>query len=113
MNAMMIIYIVIGFCVGLAIGVLLMMWFSPSYKKQRALRKELDEAKLTLSTQKQFIFKHFSQSAEILDKMAGEFRSLYRHMAENSNAFLDENKDENASITENQSKLDKKSETSS
>lgn len=83
-----IVYLCIAFFGGLIVGWILTLVFCAKIKNQRHLQQELDAAKLALSTQKQMIFKHFSHSAEILDKMAGDFRVLYKHMADNSSALL-------------------------
>lgn len=78
----------ISLVVGLVIGSILTLVFSTRVKKANQLQRDLDEAKLALLTQRQMLFKHFSQSAEILDKMASDFRVLYKHMSDNSNTFF-------------------------
>lgn len=83
-----VLFVIIGLVVGLLIGAIFTRQFSSKVKKFNEMKKELEQAKLELFTQKQVIIKHFSHSAEILDNMAKDFRQLYKHMAENSSTLL-------------------------
>lgn len=97
-------YLAIGILIGFAIGWVITNVFSRKAKKYNSVKKELEQTKLELSTQKQMIVKHFSHSAEILDKMATDFRKLYKHMADNSSAFMTE-QDEQLTLS-NAKKID-------
>lgn len=88
MDADMVAYLIIGLVLGFIIGVICANILSPKSRKFNQLKRELDETKQELVTQKQMVVKHFSSSAEILDNMAKEFRRLYQHMAENSSNLL-------------------------
>lgn len=88
MDADMVTYLIIGLVLGFIIGVICANILSPKSRKFNQVKRELDEAKQELVTQKQMVVKHFSSSAEILDNMAKEFRRLYQHMAENSTNLL-------------------------
>lgn len=88
MNEQLMLYLGIGAIVGAVLGVIISTILSPSTRRYNQVKRELDATKQELISQKQMIVKHFSHSAEILDNMAKEFRSLYQHMTENSNAIL-------------------------
>lgn len=80
--------LIIILIIGVVIGVILASIFNPKLRRHNALKKELDATKQQLVNQKKMLVKHFSHSAELLDKMANDFRHLYQHMAENSTSLL-------------------------
>lgn len=82
--------LIIILIIGIVIGVILASIFNPKLRRHNALKKELDTTKQQLVNQKQMLVKHFSHSAELLDKMANDFRHLYQHMAENSTSLLND-----------------------
>ncbi|WP_392566384.1 DUF1043 family protein [Utexia brackfieldae] len=88
MNEELMLYLAIGAIVGAILGVIIASILSPRARRYNQVKRELDATKQELISQKQMIVKHFSHSAELLDNMAKEFRTLYQHMAENSNALL-------------------------
>ncbi|OCG28061.1 hypothetical protein A9G11_11140 [Gilliamella sp. wkB108] len=88
MDKDMMTYLVIGIVIGFVIGFIFMSIISPKARKYSKVKRELDQTRDELNSQKQMIVKHFSHSAEILDNMAKDFRRLYQHMAENSSQFV-------------------------
>lgn len=81
-------FLIFGLATGGSAGVILTSIFNPKLRQYKTLKKELDESNQQLTKQKQMLVKHFSHSAELLDKMAKDFRNLYQHIAENSNSIL-------------------------
>jgi len=81
-------YLIIGLVLGVIIGIIITNVFSPKSRRYNQVKRDLEETKQELVTQKQMIVKHFAHSAEILDNMAKEFRRLYQHMADNSNNLV-------------------------
>ncbi|WP_294610475.1 DUF1043 family protein [uncultured Gilliamella sp.] len=81
-------FLIIGLATGFVIGLIFMSIISPNARKYTKAKKELEQTKNELNRLKEMITKHFSHSAEILDNMAKDFRSLYQHMAENSSQFI-------------------------
>lgn len=80
--------IFLGVLVGAIFCFILMSLFSPKRKRHQCLAKELAATKAELERQRNDVVKHFSDSAELLDKMAQDFRHLYQHMATNSTSIL-------------------------
>lgn len=77
-----------GIIIGLLVGIGLSSFFHPKIRHQRKLKQELDSTQKALVKQREELVKHFSDSAELLDKMANDFRNLYQHMADNSTSLL-------------------------
>lgn len=81
-------FLILGLVIGIIIGVVFTTFFNPKLRRYNVLKKELETTKEQMANQKQMLVKHFSHSAELLDKMAKDFRRLYQHMAENSTSIL-------------------------
>lgn len=81
-------YVVIICVASLVIGFLVGRMTHKNAKNADSLRKELDKTKSELASYKQEMVAHFSNSADILDKMARDYRQLYDYMAKSSAHIL-------------------------
>src|SRR5699024_12231 len=63
--------------------------------KQRALQYELTKKESELDAYREELVNHFAHSAELLDRMANDYRQLYQHMAKSSSELLPEMSAEN------------------
>lgn len=82
------IYALVGLLVGTVLGVAIARLTIPSYKSQKNVQKDLDNAKFELEQQKQDLADHFYQTAEMLDSLGKEYTKLYQHMAKTSSELL-------------------------
>ncbi|OOS02040.1 hypothetical protein B0186_01385 [Canicola haemoglobinophilus] len=80
----------IGLCVGVVIGYLLLRLTKGSVKKQIKTEAELEQVKTQLNNQKQQLEQHFAESAELLKNIAQDYQKLYVHLANSSTALLPE-----------------------
>ncbi|MBN6710644.1 DUF1043 family protein [Haemophilus haemoglobinophilus] len=80
----------IGLCVGVVIGYLLLRLTKGSVKKQIKTEAELEQVKTQLNNQKQQLEQHFAESAELLKHIAQDYQKLYVHLANSSTALLPE-----------------------
>lgn len=80
----------IGLCVGVVIGYLLLRLTKGSVKKQIKTETELEQVKTQLNNQKQQLEQHFAESAELLKNLAQDYQKLYVHLANSSTALLPE-----------------------
>ncbi|MGM3172749.1 Z-ring associated protein ZapG [Dickeya lacustris] len=78
----------IGFAIGIIIGAVAMRFGNRKLRQQQALQNELEKKKSELDAYRQELVSHFASSAELLDKMARDYRQLYQHMAKSSNNLL-------------------------
>lgn len=83
-------YALVGLVVGLIIGALAMRFAHRGLREQQALKYELEMKKSELEEYHKELTGHFARSAELLDKMAGDYRELYQHMAKSSGSLLPE-----------------------
>lgn len=83
-------YAVVGLVVGIIIGAAAMRFGNRKLRQQQALQYELEQKKAELETWREELVGHFAQSAELLDKMAQDYRQLYQHMAKSSSTLLPE-----------------------
>lgn len=83
-------YAVVGLVVGIIIGAVAMRFGNRKLRQQQALQYELEQKKAELETWREELVGHFAQSAELLDKMAQDYRQLYQHMAKSSSTLLPE-----------------------
>lgn len=81
-------YGLIGLLTGLIIGALAMRFGNKKFREQRQTQYELDKTKSELDDYREELTTHFAHSAELLDKMADDYRQLYKHMAKGSQSFL-------------------------
>src|SRR5699024_8223293 len=100
----------IGFVVGALLSYLFFILCSPKARKLRQLNKDLADTTAELERQQQELTKHFADSAELLDKMAQDFRQLYQHMASKSTTLLANNA---VATSENSAEVKQLEETSS
>ncbi|SES64995.1 YhcB family protein [Thorsellia anophelis] len=80
-------YLLIGAAAGLVLGFILGR-ISKKSPDAEILRKELDKTRSELETYKQEMIAHFSNSSDILDKMARDYRQLYDWMAKSSKHLI-------------------------
>ncbi len=81
-------YALIGLVVGLIIGATAMRFGNRKLRQQQNLQYELEASKKELEEYREELVSHFAHSAELLDKMAGDYRQLYQHMAKSSSSLL-------------------------
>lgn len=81
-------YALIGLVVGIAIGAIAVRFGSSKLRQQQTLQNELEKSKSELEEYRQELVGHFAHSAELLDKMANDYRQLYQHMAKSSSSLL-------------------------
>lgn len=81
-------YGAIGFVAGLIFGVLMMMFGTTRSRDINKIQKELDKTKAELGTYRNEMKAHFANSADLLDKMAQDYRQLYDYMAKSSMHFI-------------------------
>lgn len=74
--------------VGIIIGAVAMRFGSKAAREGQNLQYELKAAKEELADCREELAGYFAHSAELLDKMAHDYRQLYRHMAKSSGDFL-------------------------
>lgn len=82
------VYALIGLVVGLIIGALAVRLGSSKLKEQEATQRELEQNKAELEEYRKELVSHFARSAELLDKMASDYRQLYQHMAKSSSELM-------------------------
>ncbi|SQI43263.1 Putative cytochrome d ubiquinol oxidase subunit 3 [Leminorella richardii] len=80
--------LIIGLVAGLIIGALAMRFGNRKLRQQTALQQELDKSKAELETYRQELVNHFSHSAELLEKMAQDYRQFHKHMVKSSSTLL-------------------------
>ncbi|MGL9769614.1 MAG: Z-ring associated protein ZapG [Sodalis sp. (in: enterobacteria)] len=81
-------YLLIGLVVGIIIGVVAMRFGNRKLYQQQKFQHELKKSKAELNEYREKLINHFAHSAELLDKMADDYRQLYKHMAKSSNSLL-------------------------
>ncbi|MCD1124934.1 DUF1043 family protein [Jinshanibacter sp. LJY008] len=80
--------LIAGLVVGLIIGALAMRFGNRKLRQQTALQQELNKNKAELEAYRQELVSHFSHSAELLEKMAQDYRQFQKHMIKSSTALL-------------------------
>ncbi|AWH88395.1 Z-ring associated protein ZapG [Limnobaculum parvum] len=80
--------LIAGLVVGLIIGALVMRFGNRKLRQQTALQQELNKNKAELEAYRQELVSHFSHSAELLEKMAQDYRQFQKHMIKSSTALL-------------------------
>lgn len=80
--------LIVGLIVGLLIGALTMRFGNRKLRQQTALQQTLNKNKEELETYRQELVSHFSQSAELLEKMAQDYRQFQKHMIKSSTTLL-------------------------
>lgn len=80
--------LIVGLVVGLIIGALAMRFGNRKLRQQTALQQELDKSRAELETYRQELVNHFSHSAELLEKMAQDYRQFHKHMVKSSTTLL-------------------------
>lgn len=75
---------ILGILVGSALAFILFTVFNSRKKLHEEVAKELENTQEALKLQHQ----HFSESEELLHKIAGDFTELYRHMSKNTQSTL-------------------------
>ncbi|URL05693.1 DUF1043 family protein [Avibacterium sp. 21-595] len=78
----------IGLVVGFVLAYLLLRFTKDSVKKQVKTETELQKVKSELAQQKQYLEKHFSESADLLKTLAQDYQKLYQHLATSSVQLL-------------------------
>ena len=81
-------YALIGLIVGFIIGALVVRYGNPKLRQQKTAQAELDKKSTELEEYRKELVSHFARSAELLDKMARDYRQLYQHMAKSSNELM-------------------------
>lgn len=81
-------YITVAGAVGVLVGFLLAKLTAKSTHDAEALKKELDKTRAELTAYKEEMVAHFANSADIIDKMARDFRQLYDCMAQSSTHLI-------------------------
>lgn len=81
-------YIAIGVVVGFILGALAVRFGNPKVREQNKIAFELKKSQAELEDYRKELTSHFAHSAELLDKMAKDYRQLYEHMASSSSALL-------------------------
>lgn len=96
---------IVGLVVGFVLCYLLLRLTKGSIKKQVKTETELKKLQTQLAEKNTQLEQHFSQSAELLKKMAEDYQALYQHLAQSSLALVpqtEENKIfENPLISDN------------
>ncbi|AKJ43259.1 Z-ring associated protein ZapG [Pragia fontium] len=80
--------LIVGLVVGLVIGALAMRFGNRKLRQQTALQQELNKNKAELEAYRQELVSHFSHSAELLEKMAQDYRQFQKHMIKSSTTLL-------------------------
>ncbi|ACA31014.1 YhcB family protein [Histophilus somni] len=80
----------IGLCIGVFIGYLLLRFTKGTVKKQIKTEAELEQVKIQLNNQKRQLEQHFAESAELLKNIAQDYQKLYLHLANSSTTLLPE-----------------------
>ncbi|EKT59643.1 Z-ring associated protein ZapG [Providencia burhodogranariea] len=81
-------YALIGLVVGFIIGALVVRYGNPKLRQQKTAQAELDKKSTELEEYRKELVSHFARSAELLDKMARDYRQLYQHMAQSSSELM-------------------------
>lgn len=81
-------YALIGLVVGMIIGAVAMRFGNRKLRQQQTLQNELGKRKAELEEYREELTGHFALSAELLDRMADDYRQLYQHMSKSSNSLL-------------------------
>ncbi|MDR0805566.1 MAG: DUF1043 family protein [Enterobacteriaceae bacterium] len=80
--------LIVGLVVGLIVGALVMRFGSRKLRQQNVLQQELNKNKAELEAYRQELVNHFSHSAELLEKMAQDYRQFQQHMIKSSTTLL-------------------------
>lgn len=80
--------LIVGLVVGLIVGALAMRFGNRKLRQQDALQQELNKNKAELEAYRQELVSHFSHSAELLEKMAQDYRQFQKHMIKSSTTLL-------------------------
>ncbi|MBP9642060.1 MAG: DUF1043 family protein [Budvicia sp.] len=80
--------LIVGLVVGLIIGAVAMRFGNRKLRQQSALQQELNKNKEELEAYRQELVSHFSHSAELLEKMAQDYRQFQKHMIKSSTTLL-------------------------
>lgn len=82
--------VIVAFFVGAVVGYLILLTTNANAKKQQKLEVDLEAATQQINEQKQHLEKHFEQSAQLLATIAEDYKKLYSHLAQSSQALLPE-----------------------
>lgn len=75
--------------VALAVGVALGVFASPSVRRAKALRTELDELRREHEKYKGSVNQHFRKTADLVGHMTKSYAAVYDHLAGGAQAFCD------------------------
>lgn len=80
----------ISLLIGIVIGALAMRLGNRKLRQQKNVHQQLEKNKAELENYRQELAAHFAHSAQLLDKMAEDYRQLYQHMAQTSHHLIPE-----------------------
>ncbi len=89
-DLILIVSIVVALGVGLGGGLLLAGVFGSANKRARALEDEVDELKREQTEYKQQVNQHFKKTASLFQGMTEQYKAIYSHLAEGSEALCSE-----------------------
>jgi uncharacterized membrane-anchored protein YhcB (DUF1043 family) len=81
-NSMIWVAAIFGLLVGIGLGGLLTVLFTPAQQRSRDLAKLLQEKTDELKNYQQDVAKHFGQTAGFLGELANAYRDVHNHLAQ-------------------------------
>ncbi|BFQ92429.1 DUF1043 family protein [Gallibacterium anatis] len=80
--------LLIGLIAGFFIGYLVARFTNGSVRKQKQVEQQLQQAKETISEQKQQLEQHFTEASDLMKTLAQDYHKLYQHFASTSTTLL-------------------------
>ena len=82
--------VIIGLLIGMALGAALYRQFMSDTVKVKALENEVETIKQEHQSYQHQVHAHFDTSATLFRNLAGNYRELYQHMADNAKELCPE-----------------------
>ncbi|MGP1927505.1 MAG: Z-ring associated protein ZapG [Arsenophonus sp. NC-QC1-MAG3] len=99
-------YALIGLIVGFIIGALVVRFRNTKLHNQQTLQDELKKKNHELEEYHKELINHFAYSAELVDKMAKDYRQLYQHIVKSSHELMSDMPIQNNFFNYHLTKLD-------